>query len=87
MLRLFRLQARNVALCPFHSGGFQLRVSSPDPGDSTLITSAPKSPSSIVQYGPARFRDRSSTLVPRRVSESSAVRTGYITSPFLVAEP
>jgi len=49
MLRLFRFEARNVALCPAHSGGRQLRVSSPRPGDSTLMTSAPRSPSSIVQ--------------------------------------
>src|SRR5215831_7848243 len=44
-------------------GGTQPRVSSPA-GLSTLITSAPRSPSSIVQYGPARTREKSATSRP-----------------------
>lgn len=35
------------------NGGPHVRVSSPTFGFSILMTSAPKSPSSIVQYGPA----------------------------------
>src|SRR5947207_11561493 len=46
------------------NGGPQLRVSSPLPGGSTLITSAPMSPSIIVHSGPARMRLRSSTRTP-----------------------
>ncbi len=42
-------------------GGPQLRVSSPRPGRSTLMISAPRSPSICVAQGPARMRDRSST--------------------------
>lgn len=34
-------------------GGAQLRVSSPFRGSSILITSAPRSARSIVEYGPA----------------------------------
>src|SRR5262245_50449560 len=42
----------------------QLRVSSPAPGGSSLITSAPRSASVIVHHGPASTRDRSSTRTP-----------------------
>ena len=42
-------------------GGPQPRVSSPAPGDSTLMTRAPMSPSIIAACGPARARDRSMT--------------------------
>ena len=41
------------------NGGPQLRVSSPVPGRSTLITSAPRSASIIVANGPARIREKS----------------------------
>src|SRR5262249_54898079 len=44
--------------------GPQLRVSSPLPGGSTLITSAPMSPSIMVESGPARMRVRSMTRIP-----------------------
>src|SRR5512145_192308 len=44
--------------------GAQPRVSSPRSGSSTLITSAPMSPSSIVQNGPASTRVRSMTFSP-----------------------
>src|SRR5437773_2372370 len=48
---------------PSTNGG-QLRVSSPLPGSSTLMTSAPMSPSIIAQKGPARTRVRSRTRIP-----------------------
>src|SRR5207249_8973798 len=44
--------------------GGQLRVSSPFPGSSILMTSAPMSPSIIEQNGPARTRVRSRTRTP-----------------------
>src|SRR5215475_10159333 len=46
------------------NGGPQPRVSSPVPGGSILITSAPMSPSIMVQSGPARMRVRSTTRSP-----------------------
>src|SRR3954453_922491 len=46
--------------------GAQPRVSSPAPGSSILMTSAPMSPSSIVQKGPASTRVRSMTFSPSR---------------------
>src|SRR5438046_7336872 len=46
--------------------GGQLRVSSPFPGSSILMTSAPMSPSVIEQNGPARTRVRSRTRMPAR---------------------
>src|SRR2546422_1078703 len=46
--------------------GGQLRVSSPFPGSSILMTSAPMSPSIIEQNGPARTRVRSRTRTPTR---------------------
>ena len=54
----------DACACPFQSGGRQLRVSSPESGDSTLMTSAPRSPSSMVPYGPARF--------PRQIEHGDA---------------
>src|SRR6185436_13233655 len=47
----------------FRNGGPQPRVSSPAPGRSTLITSAPRSPRFCAAQGPARTRDRSSTRI------------------------
>src|ERR1019366_8477786 len=46
------------------NGGPHCLVSSPAPGRSTLITSAPMSPSSIAAYGPASTRARASTCTP-----------------------
>ena len=40
------------------------RASSPRPGNSTLMTRAPRSANTIVQYGPARTRVRSTTSTP-----------------------
>src|SRR5215475_2819006 len=48
---------------PLRTGGIQCRVSSP-PGPSTLMTSAPRSPSIWVQYGPASTREKSATSSP-----------------------
>src|ERR687894_1635757 len=48
---------------PSRTGGCQVRVSSPF-GPSTLMTSAPRSASSMVAYGPARMRERSATRIP-----------------------
>ena len=45
--RLLRFRLRKYVLSPSRHGGPQARVSSPPPGRSTLITSAPRSPSSI----------------------------------------
>ena len=44
--------------------GPTLRASSPRPGASTLMTRAPRSASTIVQYGPASTRVRSTTVMP-----------------------
>src|SRR6184192_2114151 len=46
---------------PLTNGGPHSRVSSPRGGGSTLTTVAPMSPSIIVQKGPERMRERSST--------------------------
>src|SRR6266853_5312760 len=53
-------------------------------GGSSLMTSAPRSPSSIVQYGPARAWVRSRTRIPSRGSDggvgtaSGASGTGMV---------
>jgi hypothetical protein len=62
--RLLRLMPRKYAASPATKGGPQPRVSSPLSGGSTLITSAPMSPSIMVQSGPARMRVRSTTRIP-----------------------
>src|SRR6186713_1383696 len=49
---------------PSTKGGPQLRVSSPDPLRSTLMTSAPRSASSCPAHGPARMRASSMTRTP-----------------------
>src|SRR3954467_2910733 len=65
-LSLLRLMLRKYALSPFTNGGPHARVSSPLPGCSILITRAPMSARSIVQYGPDRTRVRSRTVIPWR---------------------
>src|SRR5919197_5953000 len=63
--RRLRLTAWKYAAVPSAAnGGPQRRVSSPVPGASTLITSAPRSASCMVAKGPARMRDRSRTFRP-----------------------
>ena len=69
-----RGRARSSACCgsgrgsrcssPSCHGGPQARVSSPPSGRSTLITSAPRSPSSIAASGPASTREKSATRIP-----------------------
>src|SRR5215467_8600715 len=61
-LRLLRLKERNWVLSPCQKD-VQARVSSPCSGSSILTTSAPISPSIMVQKGPARVRVRSTTLI------------------------
>src|SRR4029077_3306400 len=63
-LSLLRLMLRKYALSPSRNGGPQPRVSSPLPGCSTLMTRAPMSASSIVQYGPDNTRVKSRIVVP-----------------------
>src|SRR5579859_134964 len=63
-LRLPRFTDRKYVLSACTKGGPHPLVSSPVPGRSTLITSAPRSPSSIAAYGPASTRARSSTCTP-----------------------
>src|SRR5438093_13014012 len=69
MPRFTRLIAANVALIllPRHA-----RRSSPRPGRSTFITSAPRSAISVAQYGPAITRERSSTRMPSSIIGRSA---------------
>src|SRR5271156_6374452 len=67
MLRLLRFTARKYADSFPTKGGPHPRDWSPTPGRSTLITSAPKSPSSIAQYGPARASVISTTRIPSRM--------------------
>ena len=67
MLRLLRFSALNAArrrAAPGSSVGFRSRAIRPPPGSSTRTTSAPRSPSTIVQNGPGAMRDRSMTLIP-----------------------
>src|SRR6202158_511600 len=61
---------------PLMLGGSHSRVSSPVPGISTLITSAPWSPSISVQYGPASARVRSSTRTPSSAPAAAGVTRG-----------
>ena len=67
---LLRLTWRKAALWLAIRGGLQ-RVGSPVRGSSTLITSAPRSPSIIEAKGPGSMRERSSTRIP-----SNACRIG-----------
>src|SRR5262245_1866134 len=62
-LFLLRLTERKYVASPPANGGHP-RVSSPLPGSSTLMTSAPMSPRIIEQNGPASTRVRSSTRTP-----------------------
>src|SRR5947207_13491519 len=63
MLFLLRLTDMKYVVSPEMNGG-QLRVSSPLPGSSILITSAPMSARIMEQNGPARTRVRSRTRMP-----------------------
>src|SRR5690606_37492420 len=61
-LRLLWLIDRKIADSPL-SCSSQLRVSSPTPGGSTLMTSAPSSPRCCAHRGPARTLEKSRTLM------------------------
>src|SRR3546814_382136 len=63
-LCLLRFKDKNVDEWPEISGGVHRRVSSPPPGRSILMTSAPKSPRICVQKGPATFCVKSRTRTP-----------------------
>src|SRR5450830_1017895 len=56
----------------------QSRVSSPRLGCSTLITSAPKSPSTMPHQGPASTRERSSTRMPASGSPEGEAVMGLV---------
>ena len=56
-------------------GGPHARVSSPPPGRSTLITSAPRSPSVIAANGPASTREKSATRRPSSGAQSASARS------------
>src|SRR5260370_31229224 len=62
-LFLLRLTERKYVASPPEKGG-QPRVSSPLPGSSTLMISAPMSPRIIEQNGPASTRVRARTRIP-----------------------
>jgi len=62
ILRLFLLMLKKAADSSFMNGGPIFLVSSPTPGFSTLITSAPISANSKVQKGPAIIWVRSITF-------------------------
>src|ERR1700719_2053060 len=55
-------------------GGANPRVSSPEPGFSILITSAPRSASICTQVGPASTRVRSNTLTSLSGPVGSVIR-------------
>src|SRR5215467_5782611 len=84
-LFLLRLTDMKYVASPPAKGG-QPRVSSPLPGSSTLITSAPMSPSDMAQKGPARTRVRSITRMPARGGRgflfwADALRLAVATEP------
>src|SRR5262244_2807232 len=59
--------ARKYADSPSgRNGGPIMRIGSPPSGSSILMTSAPRSASSMEPYGPASIRDRSSTRTPAK---------------------
>ena len=62
-------------LTPSRHGGPQARVSSPPSGRSTLITSAPRSPSSIAASGPASTREKSATRIPSSMARMGRAST------------
>src|SRR6202795_5296003 len=66
MERLLRLVDKKYADISPTNGGPHPRAWSPIPGRSTLITSAPRSPSSMAQYGPASASVISTTRIPSR---------------------
>src|SRR5437773_5755291 len=71
--------ARKYADSPSgRNGGPIMRIGSPPSGSSILITSAPRSASSIEPYGPASMRERSRTRTPSK---------SFTLSPRMLAGP
>ena len=64
---------RKYALSPLTNGGPHARVSSPRPGCSILMTRAPMSARSIVQYGPDSTRVKSRIVTPSSGASPSAL--------------
>jgi hypothetical protein len=68
MLRLLRLRARKDGLAPKSRIASavtpKVRASSPWPGSSILMMSAPRSPRICVAAGPAKIREKSNTRMP-----------------------
>ena len=56
-------------------------MSSPPPGRSTLITSAPRSPSVIAANGPASTREKSATSSPSSGPAESAIGGSLVSEP------
>src|SRR5262247_3423241 len=80
MSRLLRLMTRYAADSPSLWGG-HVRDSSPLAVSSTLMTSAPRSESSMAQKGPARTREQSTTRIPSRA------RAGWVMAPKITELP
>src|SRR5881397_1747330 len=81
MSRLLRLMTRYAAASPSLWGG-HVRDSSPPPGSSTLMTSAPRSARRAPHHGPAMTRERSMTRMPSR-ARGKVVMGGTIPRPVL----
>ena len=64
MQRLLRASLSQLSVAPVAVIVPKVRIVSPLPGSSTLTTSAPNSPSTVAQNGPARTFDRSRTRTP-----------------------
>lgn len=64
MQRLLRASLSQLSVAPVAVIVPKVRIVSPLPGSSTLTTSAPNSPSTVAQNGPASTLDRSRTRTP-----------------------
>jgi hypothetical protein len=79
MLRLFRRSAFQAVSPPATGGGAGAPAAAsarrPEGGRGSwiAITSAPRSPSTIVQKGPGAFVDRSSTEIPSSGPERAGI--------------
>src|SRR5262249_20602468 len=73
ILFLLRFTDKKYVLMPLMNGGPHCRLSSPSGGGSTFMTWAPMSANSIVQTGPDKIRERSTT---RRSSRGLIFSTG-----------
>ena len=75
MPRLLRLLVRKIAPMRSSTGGGPAPRTASPPGDSTLMTSAPRSPSIWVATGPSRMVVRSTTRIPTRGPFDAWVRS------------